>query len=138
MCLQTAACDVLGAVAILISTGISTAASTALEISERLATKPCTVSWYSEAENGTVTASGRPFKDEALVCAHLSLPFGTRVVLYRGDRQVEVEVIDRGPYISGRDFDLSLAAFDRLGPPSAGVLRCRWRTADTAAQEPGS
>jgi rare lipoprotein A (peptidoglycan hydrolase) len=54
--------------------------------------------------------------------AHKTLPCGTKVVLrYRG-HQVKVPVIDRGPYVAGRDFDLTVATKQRLHFPDTGTL----------------
>ena len=51
-----------------------------------------------------------------------SLPCGSKVKLrYRG-RTVTVPVVDRGPYVAGRDFDLTAATKAKLGFPSTGVL----------------
>lgn len=55
--------------------------------------------------------------------AHKTLPFGTRVRMVNpaNGRSVVVFVADRGPYVKGRDFDLSFAAAKRLGITRAGV-----------------
>jgi rare lipoprotein A len=47
--------------------------------------------------------------------AHKTLPCGTRVTLRKGDRVVRVKVVDRGPYVGGREFDLTEATRHRLG-----------------------
>ncbi len=53
--------------------------------------------------------------DPRPVVAHKTLPFGTRVEFrYRGRTCVGV-VMDRGPYVSGRDFDLGWAVHEALG-----------------------
>jgi rare lipoprotein A (peptidoglycan hydrolase) len=46
--------------------------------------------------------------------AHKTLPCGARVTLRRGTRTVRVRVIDRGPYVAGREFDLTQATAERL------------------------
>lgn len=85
-----------------------------------------TASWYGE-ESGSVTASGEAFRPGALTAAHRSLPFGTRLeVCYRG-RCVVVRVNDRGPYVKGRDLDLSRGAAEALGMIEAGVAPVRVR-----------
>lgn len=46
--------------------------------------------------------------------AHRTLPCGTKVTIaYRG-RTVTVPVVDRGPYVAGREFDLTGATADAL------------------------
>lgn len=72
-------------------------------------------SWYGNEFNGRPTASGQIFNQDDLTCASRTLSFGTRIALSRGDRRVIVVVNDRGPYIEGRDLDLSRAAARALG-----------------------
>jgi len=55
--------------------------------------------------------------------AHKTLPCGTQITIrYRG-RQVRVPVIDRGPYVAGREFDLAGATANRLGFGGVHVIR---------------
>lgn len=72
-------------------------------------------SWYGPGFNGRGTASGQVFNEDDLTCASRTLAFGTVLALTRGDRHVIVYVNDRGPYIAGRDLDLSKAAAQALG-----------------------
>lgn len=77
--------------------------------------------WYGNVRPHMGTASGRPFDENELTCAHKSLPFGTRVaVTFRG-RKVIVTVTDRGPYGKGRVIDLTKRAASIIGLRSAGV-----------------
>jgi rare lipoprotein A len=81
-----------------------------------------TVSWYG-SESGNRTASGLAFDGSQLIAAHKSLPFGTKVrFTYRG-KSVTVPIEDRGPWVRGREFDLSRAAAKRLGIINAGVAK---------------
>jgi rare lipoprotein A len=72
-------------------------------------------------ESGRRTASGQRFDQNALTCAHRSLPFGTKLRVTHGGRSVVVTVNDRGPYVRGRVLDLSTAAARAVGLTSAGV-----------------
>lgn len=72
-------------------------------------------SWYGNEFHGRRTASGQIYNQEDLTCASKTLPFGTRLALTRGDRRIIVVVTDRGPFIAGRDLDLSRAAARLLG-----------------------
>lgn len=72
-------------------------------------------SWYGPGFNGRGTASGQVFNEDDFTCASRTLPFGTVLALTRGDRRVIVYVNDRGPFIAGRDLDLSKAAAYALG-----------------------
>lgn len=77
--------------------------------------------WYGNVRPNMGTASGRPFDENELTCAHKTLPFGTRVaVTFRG-KSVIVTVTDRGPYGKGRVIDLSKRAASLIGLKSAGV-----------------
>jgi rare lipoprotein A len=72
-------------------------------------------------ESGRQTASGQRFDQNALTCAHRSLPFGTKLRVTHGSRSVIVTVNDRGPFVRGRVLDLSTAAARAVGLTSAGV-----------------
>ncbi|WP_407177921.1 septal ring lytic transglycosylase RlpA family protein [Bradyrhizobium sp. STM 3562] len=74
-------------------------------------------------ESGRQTASGQRFDQNALTCAHRSLPFGTKLRVTHGGRSVVVTVNDRGPFVRGRILDLSTAAARAVGLTSAGVGR---------------
>jgi rare lipoprotein A len=71
-------------------------------------------SHYSEL---STTASGRSYSSGAMVAAHRSLPFGTklRVKNLSNGRSVVVTVVDRGPFVKGRIIDLSRGAASALG-----------------------
>jgi rare lipoprotein A (peptidoglycan hydrolase) len=72
-------------------------------------------SWYGNEFHGRLTACGQVYNQNDLTCASRTLPFGTRLALTRGDRRIIVVVTDRGPFIAGRDLDLSRAAAQALG-----------------------
>ncbi len=54
--------------------------------------------------------------------AHKTLPCGTKVKLRYHGRSVTVPVIDRGPYVAGRDYDLTEAVKEKLGFPGVGTV----------------
>ena len=60
-----------------------------------------------------------------MTCAHRTLPFGTllRVRNKKNDKEVIVEVTDRGPFRKGAIVDLSLAAAKELDIIHAGVAK---------------
>jgi len=72
-------------------------------------------SWYGNEFHGRPTASGQIYNQNDFTCASRTLAFGTRLALTRGDRRIVVVVTDRGPFIAGRDLDLSRAAAQALG-----------------------
>jgi rare lipoprotein A len=78
-------------------------------------------SWYGPQVKGLPTASGETFDPQGYTAAHKTLPFGTDLLVsYRG-RSVAVTVNDRGPYVGGRELDLSWAAARDIGLTRAGV-----------------
>lgn len=83
-------------------------------------------SWYDE---GTKTASGERFKPDGLTVAHKSLPFGTKVEFTNPDngRTVVATVNDRGPFIKGREFDLSRGSARQLDMLDKGVGDLKYR-----------
>jgi rare lipoprotein A len=78
---------------------------------------------YYGNESGRRTASGQRFNQNAMTCAHRSLPFGTRLRVTHGGQSVIVTVNDRGPFIRGRVLDLSTGAARAIGLTGAGVGR---------------
>jgi rare lipoprotein A len=74
-------------------------------------------SWYGQAFHGRTTANGETYDMYAMTAAHKTLPFGTelRVTNTANGRSVVVRINDRGPFIPGRDLDLSRAAAEALG-----------------------
>ncbi|MDP8960008.1 MAG: septal ring lytic transglycosylase RlpA family protein, partial [Actinomycetota bacterium] len=72
-------------------------------------------SWYGPGFHGRRASSGAIFDERDFTAAHRTLPHGTLLlVTYRG-RQVVVMVNDRGPFIEGRQLDLSREAAEYLG-----------------------
>ena len=74
-------------------------------------------SWYGKQFNGKLMANGKRFNMYKLTAAHKSLPFGTRLLLQnpQNGKKVLVTITDRGPYVRGRDLDLSKRAAEILG-----------------------
>lgn len=86
-----------------------------------------TASYYAEAFHGKKTSNGERFNMYALTCAHKTLPFNTilKVVNLRNGKSVQVRVNDRGPFVSGREIDLSKAAAVKLGMIGSGTTKVR-------------
>ena len=70
-------------------------------------------------------ACGGTLKPEQLGVAHKTLPCGTMVTFRYGNKAIRVPVIDRGPYIAGREWDFTGATAVALGFPGLGVVE--WR-----------
>lgn len=93
------------------------------------------VSLYSEKFQGKGTAFGESFDMNALTAAHRTFPANTlvKVTNVENDKSVIVRINDRGPYVEGRDMDLSLASFLLIAPRSQGVARATFRRLGDAA-----
>lgn len=84
-------------------------------------------SYYADKFHGRKTANGEVFNMYALTCAHKTLPFGTmlRVTNLANNKSVEVRVNDRGPFVKGREIDLSKAAAQKLDMIKTGTANVR-------------
>jgi rare lipoprotein A (peptidoglycan hydrolase) len=79
-------------------------------------------SWYGPGLYGNRTGCGGRLGYSSLGVAHKSLPCGTRVTFRHRGRTVRVPVIDRGPYVGGREYDLTAATARRLGFQGHGAI----------------
>jgi len=79
-------------------------------------------SYYGPGLYGNGVACGGTLMPGTLGVAHKTLPCGTEVKLRYHGRTVTVPVIDRGPYVAGRDYDLTEATRERLGFPGVDTL----------------
>ena len=80
----------------------------------------CVASVYAvgdSSQRGTKTASAIPINGNAMMAAHKSLPFGSKVKVTnkKNGHAVTVTITDRGPYVKGRCIDLSKAGARALG-----------------------
>jgi rare lipoprotein A len=82
-------------------------------------------SYYANVLKGNPTASGEPYEPRRYTAAHKSLPLGTELRVAYGGEAVEVVVNDRGPFVAGRDIDLSLAAAEEIGLTTPGTAPIR-------------
>lgn len=79
---------------------------------------------YSETAAGRRTECGQVLGPETLGVAHPVLPCGVKVyIAFRGTR-VLTQVIDRGPFVAGREFDITKPLADRIG--LHGTQPIRW------------
>lgn len=81
-------------------------------------------SWYGSGFQGKKMANGKRFDLRKISVAHRSLPLGTkvRIMNLRNRKSIVAFVSDRGPYIRGREMDLSYAAAKKLGAVRDGVI----------------
>lgn len=87
----------------------------------------CISGWYGEPFDGQLTANGEIYDMFGVSAAHRTLPFGSvvRVTNLRNSRSLIVRINDRGPYVDGRDLDLSYGAARRLGLDQRGLAKVK-------------
>jgi rare lipoprotein A len=79
-------------------------------------------SWYGPGLYGGHLGCGGTLTAGKLGVAHKSLPCGSKVTLRHAGRTLRVRVIDRGPYVGGREFDLTAATARRLHFSGHGAI----------------
>lgn len=62
----------------------------------------------------TRVATGALFNPKSMTAAHRTMSFGSKVTLSHGHKKIVVTIVDRGPWIKGRTFDLTPAANSAL------------------------
>jgi rare lipoprotein A len=77
--------------------------------------RPSKASWYGPGMYGKQTACGTTLTKSTIGVANKTLPCGMRVAIYYRGRTLTVPVIDHGPYVAGRDWDLTAATAQVLG-----------------------
>ncbi len=84
-------------------------------------------SWYGPGFHGRLTANGETFDMYSSTAAHLTLPFGSlvRVVNPKTGKTRVLRINDRGPFVEGREIDISYDAARRLGIEARGLSRVR-------------
>lgn len=91
-------------------------------------------SWYGPGLYGRHTACGQTLRATTVGVAHKTLPCGTLVKFVFRGKSVVAPVIDRGPYIRGRAWDLTAAASKALGFERVGVGRVAYAIELSAAK----
>jgi rare lipoprotein A (peptidoglycan hydrolase) len=107
--------------------------------SKPLATWECTTSWYGGDFDGQQTANGETYDMYAETAAHPTLPLGSvvRVVNTKNHRSQVVRINDRGPYVEGRELDVSYAVAKQLGFDQRGTAKVRLELLEVPSR-PGS
>jgi rare lipoprotein A len=92
-----------------------------------LAVWECMTSWYGEDFDGQPTADGETYDMYGNTAAHPTLPLGSivRVVNPRNHRSQIVRINDRGPYVQGRELDVSYEVARKLGFEERGTAKVR-------------
>ncbi len=91
-------------------------------------------SWYGAQFHGKTTANMETFDKNVLSAAHKTIPLNTYLLVtnLNNGKKVVVRVNDRGPYIEGRELDLSEAAARLVGSYAKGVVPVRFEVLERA------
>ncbi len=91
-------------------------------------------SWYDcnkkgECSRNKIMANGKKFNPNAMTAAHKYLRLGTMVEVtnLKNGKRVIVKITDRGPYVPGRELDLSKGAASKLNMIASGTQKVRMR-----------
>lgn len=84
--------------------------------------RPAVASYYGPGLYGNQLGCGGTLQPDTVGVAHKSLPCGTKLIVAYGNESVKTSVIDRGPYVGGREFDLTEALKNKLGFGSTGTV----------------
>ena len=76
-----------------------------------------TASWYGPGFHGKRMANGERFDENNIIAAHRDWPLGScaRITSLENGNSISAPVLDRGPYIRGRDIDLSKKTMEAIG-----------------------
>lgn len=90
-----------------------------------LAIWECMSSWYGADFDGQLTATGEPYDMYGATAAHPTLPLGSlvRVTNTKNHRSEVVRINDRGPYVKGRELDVSYEVARDLGFDQHGLAK---------------
>ena len=82
-------------------------------------------SWYGNDFHGKKTSNGEIYNMYAMTAAHKTLPLGTYVRVHNleNNRELDVRINDRGPFVRGRIIDLSYTAAKELGLLGPGTAK---------------
>ena len=94
-----------------------------IRLPESTGEQPVVASWYGQAFHGRPMANGDIYDMHGATIAHKEMPLGTKVELKntKTGEMVRAVVTDRGPYIEGRDVDLSYGLAQKLSLVEQGV-----------------
>jgi len=96
-------------------------------------------SWYGKDFHGKKTSNGEIYDMYAMTAAHKTLPLGTYVRVHNleNNRELEVRINDRGPFVRDRIIDLSYTAAKELGLVGPGTAKVEIVALGTPAASDG-
>jgi hypothetical protein len=102
-------------------------ASSSKAIGHLAAFRSAYASWYGPGLYGNPLGCGGTLTAGTIGVANKELPCGTKLTLRYHGRTVNATVVDRGPYVAGREFDLTSATAQKLGFGSLGTIQVSLR-----------
>jgi rare lipoprotein A (peptidoglycan hydrolase) len=84
---------------------------------------------YDFPEDAEQTACGHPADESTRGVAHPVLPCGAKITILFGDRAILTQVVDRGPGVPGREFDVTRPLAREIGLTS--IQPIQWRFAES-------
>lgn len=95
---------------------------------------------YGQGSHGKTTANGEKFDKNNLTAAHPTLPLGTKATVtnLENGKSVDVRINDRGPYVKGRDIDVSEGAAKQLDMTKSGIAPVKIQAEIPANEKPAS
>jgi len=84
--------------------------------------RPAGATWYGPGLYGNHTACGQTLRPNTIGVAHRTLPCGTTLKIAYHGHSLVTQVIDRGPYTAGNDFDLTNGARQALDFEGVGTV----------------
>ena len=84
------------------------------------------ISWYGPGLIGNGTACGQTLTRSLVGVAHRTLPCGTKITFRYAGKTLTVPVVDRGPFVGGRIFDLTYGACKKLDHCHTGPIQWRY------------
>ena len=95
---------------------------------------------YGRGFHGKATANGEKFDKNNLTAAHPTLPLGTKATVTNLDngKSVDVTINDRGPYVKGRDIDVSEGAAEELDMTKSGIAPVKIEAEIPVGEKPAS
>lgn len=95
---------------------------------------------YGQGFHGKTTASGEKFDKNNLTAAHPTLPLGTKATVTNLEtgKSVDVRINDRGPYVKGRDIDVSEGAAKELDMTKSGIAPVKIEAKIPVTEKPAS
>lgn len=117
--------------AVLLGPGVAQTAAATPSVAQSAAATPSMIvtvflnsvaSWYGPTGRNSRTACGQKLTSTTIGVANKTLKCGTQVALYYRGRTMIVSVIDHGPYVKGRSWDLTEATARALGFNGVGAI----------------